>query len=216
MDKQKILHTKVYWTIVIVYIISTLSIGIYQLSISGIGVAWKAFVGMLFLLIPLILRKLFKFKASDKIDEVLFIFIFIAYMTGVVLKLYHYILWYDIAMHFACGFLFFEIGLCVWFYLKGSNNLSFTHDALLSGAFSFCFVQLISLAWELIEYSGFVFFGYDSQHMDTGVVDTMDDIFICLIGSMLMALIWYLRAKGKKVFLFLPSEEFYKNNFKNQ
>lgn len=40
--------------------------------------------------------------------------------------------------------------------------------------------------WEIVEYTGFLLFGYDSQNVAaTGVGDTMEDMMICLAGTVI-------------------------------
>ena len=200
--------------VIIAFILGALFIGLYQLATKGIGVAWMGFVSVLYLLIPLVVRKLFRLRPAYLMDMVLYIFIFIAFDLGVALRLYTSVWWIDLAAHFVSGFLFTAVGLCVYYYLRQDKGLGMGHDRAVAVGFSFCFCQFTAVAWEIIEYAGFIFFGHDSQDMKNGVRDTMEDMMICMAGSILMCVLMAIHLRGRhKIFLFAPVDEFYRVNF---
>lgn len=200
--------------VIIAFILSAIFIGVYMLSTAGIGVAWMGFISVLYLLIPFVARKLFRLKPAYLLDIVLYVFIFFAFNIGVALRLYGSVWWYDLVTHGVSGLVFTGIGLCVYYYLRENKELGMGADRRLAVAFSFCFCQFTAAAWEFIEYAGFVFFGHDSQDMANGVKDTMEDMLICMAGSILYCIFMYIHLRGKhKIFLLKPVDEFFRVNY---
>mgnify|MGYP002595905552 CR=1 FL=1 len=88
------------------------------------------------------------------------------------------------------------------------------HNRRTAVGFSFCFAMMTAPVWELIEYAGFLFFGHDAQDIANGVKDSMEDMFFCLVGAMILCVLMAIHLRGRhKLFLFAPSDEFYRINF---
>ncbi|MCI6265899.1 MAG: hypothetical protein MR598_03520 [Erysipelotrichaceae bacterium] len=110
-----------------------------------------------------------------------YLFIFFAYFLGGVMDFYNQISWYDLLVHFMSGIFSFSIGQ---FILKkwSSECLSFWNKMI----FGLFVVMFVAGIWELFEYSVDFLFGFDFQHqMDTGVVDTMEDILVAFLAGIL-------------------------------
>ena len=198
----------------LLFFLSALVAGAYMLSTQGIGVAWKAFAGILYLLIPPLYRRIFRLRPSYLIDMTLLVFILLAYNLGVALGLYGVISWYDNAVHGLSGAVFALIGLCVYAFLDRHSRRDLKHARGAAVGFSFCFAQMTAVVWELIEYAGFLLFGHDAQDMANGAKDSMEDMFFCLICSMFMCVLMAIHLGGKhKMFLFAPADEFCRVNF---
>lgn len=200
--------------VIFIFFLSALVIGCYMLSTKGIGTAWKSFVAVLYLLIPAAYRLIFQLRPTYLIDMTLLIFILLAYNLGVALELYGVISWYDNAVHGLSGAVFALIGLCVYFYLDKDREKGMGHNRAVAVGFSFCFAQMTAVLWELLEYAGFLFFGHDAQDIAHGVKDSMEDMFFCLVCSILLCALMGIHLKGKhKIFLFAPADEFYQINY---
>lgn len=200
--------------IILLFFLSALVVGGYQLSARGFGVAWKGFVGVFYLLIPPLYRLLFRLRPTYLIDMTLLVFILLAYNLGVALELYSVIGWYDNAVHGLSGAVFALVGLCIYTYLDKDRAKGMGHNRGVAVGFSFCFAQMTAVVWELFEYAGFVFFGHDAQDIANGVKDSMEDMFFCLVCSILMCILMAIHLGGKhKIFLFAPADEFYRINF---
>ena len=108
-------------------------------------------------------------------------FLFFSYFLGFILDFYNKIFWYDIFVHFMSGFLSFKIGRFILERLSiGQNHFWFRMLFCLS------VVMFVAGAWELFEYGVDYFLGLDLQHhIDTGVVDTMEDILVAFLAGIL-------------------------------
>ena len=172
------------------------------------------FIAVLYLLIPPLYRRIFHLKPTYLIDMVLMIFILLAFNLGVALRLYGSIPWYDNAVHGLSGAVFALIGLCVFYVLEEDKGHGPGHNRRTAVGFSFCFAMMTAPVWELIEYAGFLFFGHDAQDIANGVKDSMEDMFFCLVGAMILCVLMAIHLLGRhKLFLFAPSDEFYRINF---
>ncbi len=200
--------------VVLTFILGAIFIGFYQLTVHGIGLAWMGWISLLYLLIPPLARKIFRLRPAYLIDMVLYIFIFFAFDLGVALKLYARFQTMDLIAHILSGFVFAEIGLCIYFYLRADKQQPMGYGRGLACIFSFFFTGFVAVVWEIIEYVGFLLTGHDSQCVAaTGVGDTMEDMIVCLVGGLVMCLLMFVHLKGKhKLFLFAPSDEFFRVN----
>ena len=182
--------------VILTFFLSALIVGFYQLTTRGIGVAWMGFIAVLYLLIPPLYRRIFHLKPTYLIDMVLMIFILLAFNLGVALRLYGSIPWYDNAVHGLSGAVFALIGLCVFYVLEEDKGHGPGHNRRTAVGFSFCFAMMTAPVWELIEYAGFLFFGHDAQDIANGVKDSMEDMFFCLVGAMILCVLMAIHLRG--------------------
>lgn len=142
-------------------------------------------------IIPDMLDKM-KLNLEEKDKTIYFAFVFFAYFLGSVVNLYNITWWYDILMHFISGIVAGYLGYFILRKLKmyqGKYNI-----------FNFIFILSFSIAvagiWEIAEFSMDRFTGSNLQHwLDTGVIDTMEDIICGTLGGLVFALF---KAKRKK------------------
>lgn len=130
------------------------------------------------LLVPEIFRK-FNIKIDNNFEFIYILFIFFAYFLGTVIDLYTYIEHYDTLMHFLSGV--FEAYIAIKL-LKNNYNSKLNNIFFILG-----FVSLISVGWEIFEFISSIVFKVDPQKVETtGIVDTMKDLIVALIGGILV------------------------------
>ena len=214
MKKTGSLSRKIYYAVLLLTAASAIVIGCYNWAQRGLGRGLVGFAGLAFLPLPWLVCKVFRLRPAYQMDSLLLLFIFLAFQLGTALGFYTYLAYYDLFAHFLCGFVFTEIGLCVYLAMKQDKTDALHRDALVGASFSFFATQFASAMWEIWEYLGFLLFGHDSQNVAaTGVGDTMEDIMICMAGSLVMAVILYFHMKGCRRFWVLrPVDEFYRVN----
>ena len=210
-----------YWAanlaVMIVFAAGGIAIGFYNLWRQD-SRAWMGWISPLYLLLPFLLRKVFRLRPAYLMDITLFLFIFLAFDLGVALSWYAKLAYYDLAMHLLAGMVFDIIGLC-WFYrLREDRQKPMGADKGVALFFALCFTQLIAVVWEIFEFVSDKITGDDAQNvLATGVVDTMEDLIICLAGALIITLPLYLHLKsGKKSIVFAPLDQFYQVNFGRQ
>ena len=139
--------------------------------------------------LPFIVNKIFKEKLNDGIIFVWLIFIFLAHYMGVTLELYNEWEGLDKVVHTFSGVLTAYVG--VLFLPKKVNNVWFKI------LFIIAFSALCAFLWETFEYVCNILVGGDAQRvLETGVNDTMLDMIVAFIGSILFSIGYYIRKKG--------------------
>ena len=140
-----------------------------------------------------IIQTIFKTKINDKLNLAYIVFIFLAHFLGVVVNLYDKIYWYDKFVHFLSGILT-SFGAI---YILNKNNIKMS--LFFKAIFVISFSMLVASCWEIFEFTSSCLFGVDPQKVFmTGVSDTMGDIIVAFLGSILTALIYYLLNRYKK------------------
>lgn len=166
---------RINWFLVFDMIIGTLYFVIFQYDDSRL-LTYLAVI--LVLVAPLLLKKT-KYKLGDLELFCYYLFLFFADFLGCVVNLYNEISWYDLFMHGVSGIFTFGVA----FFLLNRLSIqgrTFWFDVF----FAICFVMFVAGIWELFEYGADCFLSMDLQHhIDTGVVDTMEDMLAALIGG---------------------------------
>lgn len=168
---------------ILILICCLLSIG-YTFTIIQTGDLYNILIRLSFIpvvLAPTILRKL-KVNISDISEFVFIIFAFIGHFLGSIVALYNKIYWLDTFAHFLSGIV---VSFFVLEFIKKSKiktNLFF--DCLIIVGVS----SLIALSWEIFEFTCDNLFDKDAQKvLTTGVDDTMKDMIVALLGSLLFS-----------------------------
>lgn len=150
-----------------------------------------ALIGIAFIYVPIIMEKLFSRLSNFAYFEILG-FIIISYQIGVCLHFYKYIFWFDLFVHGLSGIVFTRIG--VFIYKSIIKTCS-----LFSLFFSLCFSLTLALVWEIYEYLGFALFSIDSQDiLVSGMKDTMGDVIICCICTIITLLFYAIKMHRNK------------------
>ena len=137
-----------------------------------------------------IIQKLFKIKINDGINFIYIIFIFMAHFLGVICDLYTKIYWFDKFVHFLSGIVSSLVAIYILVKFKKNKNIFF--DIL----YIIAITLMIASLWEVFEYLASYYFNVDPQKvLLTGVNDTMGDIIVALLGSILVSISYYYEYK---------------------
>ena len=142
--------------------------------------------------LPYIIEKTFKTKISIVIKTTYIVFIFIAQFLGVTVELYNHISWFDKFTHWLSGIItaLLSLSLLSKFKLYDKKNVLFNIIWMIS------ITLAIASLWECFEYCANILFGGDAQRVaTTGVNDTMQDIIVAFIGSIIVSLIYSFECK---------------------
>lgn len=179
----------------LVSIIIGIAVGIYQIiNDLPMGEIFISFSLIIIVLMPNILRK-FNLKISPSIEFVYLLFIFFAQTLGSVLNFYQTFYFYDKAIHFLSGVIssFVGIFILVKFGKYNKKNLVFNCVMIIFT------VMAIAGFWEIFEFTGNLLLGGDAQKVvATGVNDTMTDIIVALLGSILVCISYLYEQENKK------------------
>ena len=137
-----------------------------------------------------IIQKLFKIKISEGINLIYITFVFMAHFLGVICELYNYIYWFDKFVHFLSGIVTAFVAIYLLVKCKKDKNIFFDILVIIS------LTLAVAAFWEIFEYLSSFYFHMDPQKvLTTGVSDTMGDIIVAFLGSILVSICYYFENK---------------------
>lgn len=137
-----------------------------------------------------IIQKIFKLKIGEGLNFIYILFIFMAHFLGVTCELYNKIYWFDKFAHFLSGVLSSFVAIYIIIKFNKNKNLMFNILFIIS------FSLMIASVWEIFEYLSSYYFNLDPQKVAlTGVTDTMGDIIVAFLGSILVSISYYFEHK---------------------
>ena len=186
---DKLIKT-INYILVIIMSIGSFCLMIYRISQGRYGRIPTDIAIYFVLLIPTILKRFIKIEEKDKLE--FYIFIFIAEFLGCIVNLFKFITWFDTLSHFVSGIYFFIIGLKL---LRIMNKFD-EQNKMFNIIFAVAIALSSACVWEIFEFSIDSLFSMNLQHnIDTGVVDTMQDIIACTLGTFISGITYYFKSK---------------------
>jgi len=177
--------TYAIWTVLVIELIAAL-----------ITMRWTvAFVSLSTLMLslaPPFLASRLHIRLPRWIIAAVALFLFATLFLGEVLDFYERLWWWDIALHglSALGFGFTGF-LFVFILFEGDR---YAAPAWAMGLLAFCFAVTIGALWEVFEFSMDQAFGMNMQK--SGLVDTMGDLIVDVIGAGIAAITGALYLRG--------------------
>jgi Predicted membrane protein (DUF2238). len=149
--------------------------------------------------LPYIIEKVFRKKIAITLKTTYIIFIFLAQFIGVTLELYNHLAYYDKFTHWLSGVGTALVALIILDLFNMYDNKKILFNII----YMIAVTLMVATFWELFEYIANIFFGGDAQRVElTGVNDTMQDIIVAFLGSILVSFIYfYEESKNKKGFI---------------
>ena len=127
--------------------------------------------------------KLFRLKRVHQMDFLIVAFTFLAYPLGSCLDLYRILPGFDKVTHCLSGAFVGLLCLILYYALKPGHAIE-SSDAALAMAFVFFGSMAVAGLWEVGEYLASAVVGLDLQRVAlTGVADSMQDMIVCLVGT---------------------------------
>lgn len=157
-------------------------------------------------------HRLLRLKPSQQLNFLVLAFTFIAYPLGGCLDFYRWFPGFDKVAHMLSGSFVAVLCLALYCMLKPDRRIG-KDDMPLAAVFTFLGSMAVAGLWEIGEYivSGIV--GMDLQRVNaTGISDTMNDMIVCLIGTLIALPAVSGMAKGKDGILISPIRAFAENN----
>ncbi len=158
----------------------------------GIVVVLKDLSIVFTISVPYLVKKIFKVNINEGFITCWIIFIFMAHYLGVILGWYNSFAGFDKVTHTISGFLSAYVAMLILEYKK--NN-----DKLFGVLFMVSFTWLCAGMWEVFEFTCNALFGGDAQRvLETGVDDTMWDMIVAFMGSLILGIYYLTRTLHKK------------------
>lgn len=162
-------------------------------------------LGIIITIIPYVIERIGKFYFPEVELILFYIFIYMASLLGSGLRFYYRVIYWDKYEHFISMMLFSALGFSIFSALSKVKDAS-KHAPLLISMFSFTFGVTIGAFWEIYEFTMDGLFNLNLQRYflygkflfgRPVLYDTMTDIIMDILGSLLMAIIGYTMLKLK-------------------
>ena len=216
MEQRDQLFRKISYPVMVLFALESIIAGIYFISMNMPYEYILSFGGLLFLPLPFWLCKLLRMKPVYQLNVMVYLFVFIAYTLGLIFHWYTFVPDYDKFAHTLSGLFVTILALGLFYLLKPLKRIE-SCDFRLASVFSLAVSIAVAGIWEFSEYAISMIFGTDPQNvLATGVHDTMQDMLVCTLGSLIMLFpIWLYYRKGKRDFFMGTFETFF-NHFTNR
>lgn len=122
------------------------------------------------------------------------VFIFATIFLGEAFDFYNRYRWWDVVMHAGSALGFGLVGFLFVFTLFEGDRYAAPPWAL--ALIAFCFAVTIGTLWEIFEFAMDHVFGLNMQK--SGLIDTMGDLIVDVIGATIGALAGHFYLKGRK------------------
>ncbi|MDP3733621.1 MAG: hypothetical protein Q8R37_00160 [Nanoarchaeota archaeon] len=149
----------------------------------------------IFTLLPTIMRRNYRVRLPIEIDFVIILFSYAALFLGEIHSYYTLVWWWDILLHGSSGILLGIAGFLLVYILNKEEQVHCNMKPVFVALFSFVFAIAIGVAWEIFEFVMDTSFGLNMQK--SGLVDTMTDLIINVVGASLVSLLGFIYLKSK-------------------
>jgi hypothetical protein len=186
-----------------------LTVALQLILLIGIALAlWNrqwlaaaATAGILVLtLLPFFLGRRFNVFIPPELELLAILFVFSSLFLGNVRGFYERFWWWDLVLHAASGFLLGIFGFLLVWILNQKEDIELHMNPAFIALFAFMFSVGLGAIWEIFEFLMDLAFGLGMQH---GLVDTMGDLIVDVVGAAVIAVLGYGYLKTSEVDSFL-------------
>lgn len=156
------------------------------------SLAFVALATLCLSLVPVVIARRADIKVPPGFIAAVVVFVGATLFLGEVFDFYERFWWWDIAMHGGSAIGFGLVGFVLVFMMFQGDRFAAPHFAI--AFFGFCFAVTIGVFWEVFEFLMDQFFGLNMQK--SGLLDTMGDLIVDMIGAALGATSGYAYLKG--------------------
>lgn len=178
--------TQVVWATLFVAIFAALVTARWSL-------AFVSLATLVLSLLPVLAEGRFGIRLPVRFVAWVVIFVFATIFLGEAFDFYNRFWWWDIALHGGSAVGFGLIGfLFVFMLFEGDRYAAPAWAVAFAG---FCFGLTIGTVWEVFEFAMDQIFGLNMQK--SGLIDTMGDLILDMIGAAIGAFSGFLYLKGR-------------------
>jgi hypothetical protein len=145
--------------------------------------------------LPMIFKKWFDIELPAQFEVIVILFIYGTLLFGEVHGFYSEYWWWGGLINFAAAVALGFVGLAVMYALYRGDKIK--ASPLVIAFFSFCFAVAVGTVWEFFEFGLDFAFGFSLYRAG----DTMNDLFVNLIGAFVVSSVGYYYIKNGKVMI---------------
>lgn len=146
--------------------------------------------------VPDLVKKTTKLYITSELRFIFLIYIFLAQFLGEIGDFFNKVSFWDTMLHLLSAFYFTLIGYIIVYLTVYKKETEKQVSLLFASLFAFSFSNTIGIFWEIFEYLVDIIFDFNMQK--SGLVDTMDDLIACVIGSAITCLLYVYDIRSKK------------------
>jgi len=155
---------------------------------------------------PSILKRRFGVYLPIRLEITITVFLFAAQVLGEIHGFYDKISWWDTMLHTTTGIILGLVGFLFVYLLNENGDKNVNLSPVFVVIVAFCFAMTLGVFWEFFEYGSDRLFGNNMQKFrlpgQDGLVDTMDDLIVDAVGSLVACIFGWIYMKKKKDTLF--------------
>ena len=165
--------------------------------------------GALVIFLPQRVENHFEINIPNVIEIIYIIFLFLAIYLGEVRNFYFLFPNWDAVLHFFSAGMLGAVGFMLVNFMTGIEKLNLRLSPGFVSFFAFCFALTSGVVWEIYEFMADGILGTNMQKFITfegemligreAVRDTMEDLIVDALGSLLIVLIGYFYLRRKRV-----------------
>ena len=158
-------------------------------------------LGLVTIHLPSILERKFRFELPSLLYGFYIVFLYCAILLGEVRSFYYLVPQWDSVCHFCSSMMMGFFGLMVVTILNRDRHLAVSLSPFFVCLFAFCFSVALGAVWEIYEFAADGLFGMNMQKFmladgtvlagHAALADTMKDIIVDVLGSLLASTIGY-------------------------
>lgn len=186
MFRAQSLLTRIIWTLLAVLAFGALVSGRFSLG-------FLALITLAVSMAPLLVARWAKIAVPPGFIAAVVLFVGATLFLGEAYDFYDRFWWWDILLHGGSAVGFGLIGFVLVFMMFQGDRFAAPHFAI--AVFAFCFAIAIGVIWEVFEFLMDQSFGLNMQK--SGLVDTMGDLIVDMIGAFIGAASGYGYLKGR-------------------
>ena len=158
-------------------------------------------LGLVTIHLPSILERKLRFELPSLLYGFYIVFLYCAIFLGEVRSFYYLVPQWDSVCHFCSSMMMGFFGLMVVTILNRDRHLAVSLSPFFVSLFAFCFSVALGAVWEIYEFAADGLFGMNMQKFmladgtvltgHAALADTMKDIIVDVLGSLLASTIGY-------------------------
>jgi len=154
----------------------------------------SSIVALFFSFLPSIIEKNYKINLPIEFETFVTLFLFLHFAFGEMQGFYDKLIWWDLMLHSSSAVMLGILGFMIVYVLFYTKEIK--GSALFVALFTFSFALCLGAMWEIYEFFADMILGFNMQ--GSGLVDTMVDLILDLIGAFIAATLGYLYLTKKK------------------
>ncbi len=171
---------------------------IIALFYGDLAVVFYASLTFVLTFTPAIIERNFRIGLPPEFEFIIIIFIFAAIFMGHIWDYYNTFWWWDVMLHSGSGFILGFVGFMMLYILYDNDKINASPFTIM--LFSFCFAVALATVWEIFEFFMDETFGFNMQK--SGLQDTMWDLVVATMGSLIISAAGYVYLKKVEIPLF--------------